>query len=189
MAVTRRLLSAIALLGFALGIGRTASAFERQQHVGLDGGFTFLKVNDLGSPGLGASFGAHYAYGISDAFNLVAEAQYQFDAMNLHLGPAVSHGADPSYVVNGNLGAQYVFDVLRWVPYIGGLAGGYFLGGGNVPQLKPLFGLELEVGLDYQITRNLAVGAAYHEHFLVTDMSTYPAFFNVMSRVEYVWGW
>ena len=64
-----------------------------------------------------------------------------------------------------------------------------FLGGGNVPQLKPLFGLELEVGLDYQITRNLAVGAAYHEHFLVTDMSTYPAFFNVMSRVEYVWGW
>ena len=50
-------------------------------------------------------------------------------------------------------------------------------------------GVQLEVGLDYQVTRSLALGAAYHEHFMLTDMATYPVFFNVLARVEYVWGW
>jgi hypothetical protein len=176
----------IALL---LASARGARAFERQQHIGVDGGFTLLNINDKSTSDLGATFGIHYAYGLSDAFNLVAEAQHQIVALNQQLDDPSTPHTRPAFVSSGTIGAQYIFDVLRWVPYVGALAGPYFMGGGTIDNLKVLFGAQVEVGLDFQLTRNLAVGAAYHEHFMLTDMSTYPVFFNVLARVEYIWGW
>jgi hypothetical protein len=155
----------------------------------VDGGFTLLKIDDKSTADLGATFGIHYAYGLTDAFNLVAEAQHQIVALDQQLDNPTTPHTRPAFVTSGTVGAQYIFDVLRWVPYVGALAGPYFMGGGTIDNIKVLVGAQLEVGLDFQLTRNLAVGAAYHEHFMLTDMSTYPVFFNVLGRVEYVWGW
>ncbi len=187
-----RLATAATVLVVSITVATVAPAawgFERQQHLGVDGGFTLLKIDDKSTADLGGTFGIHYAYGLTDAFNLVAEAQHQIVALNQMRDNPTTPSTRPAYVTSGTIGAQYIFDVLRWVPYAGALIGPYFMGGGTIDHTKVLFGAQVEVGLDYQLTRNLAVGAAYHEHFMLTDMSTYPVFFNVIGRVEYVWGW
>jgi Outer membrane protein beta-barrel domain len=185
----RSSVGAVVVVALLLTSARGARAFERQQHLGVDGGFTLLNINDKSTSDLGATFGLHYAYGLTDAFNLVAQAQHQIVALNQQLDNPDTPHTRPAFVSSGTIGAEYIFDVLRWVPYVGALAGPYFMGGGTIDNLKVLFGAQLEVGLDFQLTRNLAVGAAYHEHFMLTDMATYPVFFNVLGRVEYVWGW
>jgi hypothetical protein len=178
-------------LPFALlwGSEREARAFERQQHLGVDGGFTLLTISDKSTADRGGMFGLHYTYGISDAFNLVAQAQFQLVALNQQLDNPTTPHTRPESVTGGTVGAEYVFDVLRWVPYVGALAGPYFMNGGTIEGTKVLLGAQLEAGLDFQVTRHFAVGIAYHEHFMLTDLSTYPVFFNVMGRLEYIWGW
>jgi hypothetical protein len=87
------------------------------------------------------------------------------------------------------VGVGYVIDVLRWVPYVGVLAGGYRLAGGTLDDPLYVFGGAAEVGLDYQLSRQWAIGVAAQQHFLLTKMSTYPSYTNVMLRFEYMWGY
>jgi len=169
----------------ALGVARRADAYERQQHFGVTTGASFMTTNGGSSPA-GWNLGLHYTYGLWDAVNLVVEA----DTSGFSTGPGgKTPPPEPTVVATGGIGAAYVFDVLRWVPYVGGIAGaGYFTGG----YVKPAFAtpdLQLAAGLDYEITRSWAVGISYREHFFVTEMNTYPAFATVGLRFEYVWGW
>jgi len=83
----------------------------------------------------------------------------------------------------------YVFDILRWVPYAAILAGGYVLSGGSIEGARLRPGFEFEVGLDYRFDRSFKVGVVGREHMLFTDLSTYPAFVQVLARAEYTWGW
>lgn len=176
---------ALVALGLVLVHTREARAFERQQNFGVDGGFTLLQTQNNGS-NVGGGFAFHYTYGLSDAINLCAETQYSILAQQNN--PSSPRDV-PGYVGSATIGAQYVFDVLRWVPYVGALAGPYMMGGGTISGESFQFGAQVEAGLDYQITRSFAIGAAYHEHFMLTAMSTYPLYFNVFARAEYIWGW
>jgi hypothetical protein len=172
-------------LGCALALPGEALAVERQQHLGVSAGGTVMSTNGGTTP-FGWNLGLHYTYGLWDAVNLVVEA----DASGFGVGTAPKNPApEPGIVATGGVGLMYVFDVLRWVPYAGGIAGAGYFGGGWLGSPFVTLDLQLAAGLDYQITRTWTVGAAYRQHFFVTEMSTYPEFTSVGLRFEYVWGW
>jgi hypothetical protein len=46
----------------------------------------------------------------------------------------------------------------------------------------------MELGLDYELSCNWAIGLAAQQHVLVSKMSTYPSYTNFMLRLDYRWG-
>jgi hypothetical protein len=176
----------LAFLTFlACAAPRTALAYERQQHFGLSLGGTAMTTNNAGT-GFGGTFGVHYAYGLSDAFNLLVEA----DATGFPLGTAPkTPPPQPAFLATSGVGVAYVFDVTRWVPYAGGIAGAGLLGAGYLGSPTIVPDLQLAIGVDYEITRTWTVGVAYRQHFFFTQMDTYPEITQVGLRFEYVWGW
>lgn len=188
-----RLLSTLPLLALAIGAlvaaPRDAHAIERQHHFGLDPSLALLKVDDKSSVSTGFGLGAHYTYGINDQFNFMAELNASFVAGTEKLDTPTTPHTRPTQMQHALVGVGYVIDVLRWVPYVGVLAGGYRLAGGTLDDPLYIFGGAAQVGLDYQLSRQWAVGAAIQQHFLLTEISTYPSDTTVMLRFEYMWGY
>lgn len=176
------ILAVAALLVTSFISERHARAVEQQWHVGADVGGSGLDVGSTLHVGVG--FGLDATYGLTDQFNLVAEVQTS--RLLPGSNPDVPHSR-PSGLSSGAIGATYVLDVLRWVPYGGVLLGGDLLSGGVLPDAKGLATAQLAVGLDYQLDRTWSVGIAAREHFYAT--STYSSFTTLFLRVEYAWGW
>ncbi len=172
-----------------LAVGGPAGAFEHQHHLGVDGGLTLLSINDKSTTDVGAGVGLHYAYGLTDAFNFVAEGESSLVALDQKQDNRSSPHTRPSTVSSAGAGVVYVLDVLQWVPYGGVIAEGYLLDGGTLTGGKLEVGGALAAGLDYQINRSWAVGIAYRQHFMLPDLAVYPVSTNVFARFEYVWGW
>ena len=183
---TRLLALLAALLVFAAP--SAASAFERQHHIGLGPGLGVLKVGDKSTMSVGAGLGVHYAYGLTDQFNLMAEASSVQVALNQDDDPG-SPKTRPARIDSLGVGVTYVLDVLQWVPYFGVLGAGYGLTGGNLDGYKPGGGAQLALGLDYQLDRSFAIGVAVRQHFVLSDIKTYPSYTTGFLRVEYIWGW
>ncbi len=178
-----------AAVALAAGLMATqASAFERQHHVGGALAASWLKVTakDTLSSGLGGEL--HYTYGLSDAFNLMVEAGYAQVALEESSGKGITNNR-PTAMAHAGAGVAYVLDVLRWVPYFGVLAEGYGYVGGNLASPRAAGGLAVAAGLDYAISRSLAVGVAFREHFALTALGDYPTCTQALLRAEYVWGW
>jgi hypothetical protein len=163
---------------------RPAAAVEHEQQVGGDLGGSLIEAS--GKTSLGGTVGAHWTYGITDAFNLLVEGSWSLMALKIHDDPTHTR---PGWIANGDVGVAYVFDVLRWVPFVGLLAGGYVLSGGAIDGARVRPGFELQVGLDYRFDRSFKVGVVGKQHMLFTDLSTYPTFTQVLARAEYTWGW
>jgi hypothetical protein len=176
---------AIALAAASLPWG--ARAIEHEQHVGVDGGMSILVLND--KTDVGGALGGHWAYGLSDVFNIMAEATWSLVALNENVESVHTPRTRPTNVANLGAGMAYVFDVLSWVPYAGVLLGGYALFGGTIGGATILPGATAAVGLDYRLQRQWVVGVAFRQHFLFTDMTTYPSFTHILARLEYTWGW
>jgi hypothetical protein len=105
---------------------RTAAAFERQWHVGLDGGYAVQS----GDPVSGFGGGAHAAYGLSDSFNAMLElgvTHHPGATFSLRTGDG-ARVMSLETIASGALGIAYTIDVARAVPYVGVLAGTYRLG-------------------------------------------------------------
>jgi len=183
-----RLAGAAAFAVAALTAARPAGAVEREQHVGVDAGGSLLVVSNHGTD-VGAAFGGHYTYGLTDAFNLVAEAAWSPVAPGERPQGPGTPTTRPASVANADVGVAYVLDVLSWVPYGALLAGGYALAGGTIPDVRIMPGVAAGLGLDYRFGRSWAAGAAVRWHLLVTDPATYPTFMQLFARVEYTWGW
>lgn len=177
------LLAAVLVLAFARGAG----AVEQEHHLGVDLGFSILTISDTSTPDIGPGVGLHYTYGITDQINLIAGVQYSLVALHASPTDPPTH-THPANLWNGDVGVAYVLDVLRWVPYFGGLAGAYVLDGGTIPGSLVLPGAQVVVGLDYLLTPAWSVGVEGSEHFLFTDMSLYTSFTSVVARAEFVWG-
>ena len=161
---------------------REARAFERQWHVGIDGGYAV--VFDPGVSGFGG--GAHAAYGITDSFNAMLELD-----VTRHPGAAVTVGTGNEArafsletIGSGAAGVAYTIDVARAVPYVGVLAAGYRVG--TLSSFAP--GGQLALGLDYQLERNWAIGAQLRMHAILTADAGTLAYATTFLRFEYLWG-
>lgn len=158
----------------------SASAVERENQVGLELGVPMLVVHgNKNTVASGTSAGLHYTYGISDAFNLVADA----DSGVLFLGVP-----KPATLTHGNVGIAYVLDVLRWVPWGSAEIGGYGITGSSVGGTF-LPGAALAIGLDYRFDRSWAAGVVVREHLFFTNISLFPSLTEGFLRVGYTWGW
>lgn len=176
---------AAALVG-GLGGARDAWAVEHEHALGVDVGPAVLVISDKSTPDVGGTFGLHYTYGLSDAFNFVGNAGWSLVALSA--ADPSAPPTHPSNVTNLNAGIAYVLDVLQWVPWISAELGGYALQGGTIDGVKLEVGAAVGLGLDYRLTRSWSLGVAVHQHFML-DMSTYPSFTQALVRFEYVWGW
>jgi hypothetical protein len=165
-----------------------ALAIERQHHFGLNPTLAMLKVGDKSTVSVGAGLGLHYTYGINDQFNFMAEMNGSIVALNQEQDTSTTPRTRPAQVGHATAGIGYVIDVLRLVPYIGVLVGGYSLTGGTLDNPLLLPGVELALGLDYQLSRHWAIGLAGRQHLLLTKISTYPSYTTLMLRFEYMWG-
>jgi Outer membrane protein beta-barrel domain len=165
-----------------------AAAVEREHQVGIELGPSILVVKDKGSPDLGGSAGAHWTYGWTDAINLMAEGSWSLLALDEKVTGASTPRTRPAWGANLDVGLGYVFDVMRWVPYVGILGGGYLFGGGTIQGTKVLGGASFALGADYRLSRSFAAGVAFRQH-LLTEPGTYPSFTQALARIEYTWGW
>jgi hypothetical protein len=165
-----------------------AAAVEHEHSLGVDVGGNLLVIKDKSTNDLGATFMAHYTYGLSDAFNLMCEGGYSQVALGQTAdSPSTPHDY-PSRIANLDVGLGYVFDVLTWVPYAGLLLGAYDLSGGTIQGTKLMAGVDIALGLDYRLTPTFTVGVAGRQH-LMAEMSTYPSFTQLLARIETTWGW
>ena len=154
-----------------LALPSRASAFERQWHAGVDFGYANL-FGGQGSAGFGG--GGHLVYGLSDAFNALLDVD------------VTRHASANANVWSGGAGIAYTLDVARAVPYAGLLIGGYKLTG-NLSQFAP--GVQIALGLDYQIERNWAIGFELRMHTIVAkDPVGTVAYGTGFLRFEYLWG-
>lgn len=166
-----------------------ASAFERQHHLGLSPGLAVLNVADKSTASVGAGLTLHYAYGLTDQFNFMVEGGSHVVALDQQLDTPETPRTFPARVDQAGVGIGYVLDVLRWVPYFGVLGTGYVVSGGTLESPKVVAGVALAAGLDYQLSRSFAVGLALRQHFLASELSTYPTYTIAQLRFEYVWGY
>lgn len=165
---------ALAAGALALAVASPASAFEKQWHVGARAG-----VGSLESRGWGPALGLHGAYGISDMFDVTVE------------GLASRHGgSDGTDVLSGCLGLSYKVDVFEWIPYVTALGGYYSFSGRRGPggEVGGLLGGSLQVGLDYLLMRNFAVGADIRWHANLHDGFHIPLFTGTLGA-EYRFGY
>lgn len=167
-----------------VAIPTRAAAVEREHHLGGDLGGGALVASGHAEPG--GAVAVHWAYGLNDMFNLMVEGSTSLMGLGTPQDPTHTR---PNWAANAGVGVGYVFDVSRWVPYVGVLAGGCVLWGGAVSRAKVLPDAVLALGLDYRLTRSFAVGVSFRQHMLVTEMATYPSFTQVFARAEYTLGW
>lgn len=147
-----------------------------------------LKIDDKTTMSVGGYGAVHYAYGLSDAFNFMAEGGFALVALDEAKGDKIPT-TRPASVSHAGAGVAYVLDVVQWVPYIGLLGTGYLFNGGSLDGAKAGFGGALALGLDYQFSRSIAGGVGLRQHFVLSDMSTYPSYTQALVRVEWMWGW
>ncbi len=181
-------IASFCIVGWGALAPSEAAAVEHQHHVGLDPSLSILKVADKSTASVGVGLSVHYTYGISDQFNFMSELNASQVAASQEQDQPSSPRTRPSTVAHGLAGVGYVIDVLRWVPYVGVLVGGYHISGGTLDASALAFGGAVQLGLDYQLSRHWALGASGEQHLLVTKLSRYPSYTTAMLRVEYMWG-
>jgi hypothetical protein len=177
----RAALAASAVAVAASAFAGNAAAVERESQIGLELGVPMLVVHgNKSTVASGTSAGLHYTYGLSDAFNLVANA----DSGVLFLGVP-----KPATLTHADLGLAYVLDVLQWVPWGAAEVGAYGLTGSSVGGGTVLPGAALSVGLDYRFNRSWAAGVVVREHLFFTNINLFPSLTEGFLRVGYTWGW
>ncbi|MBX3216654.1 MAG: hypothetical protein KF850_31755 [Labilithrix sp.] len=182
------LVAAAAFTG-ALAAAPDARAIERQHHIGLAPAIGSLRIDGKSTASTGIGGALHYAYGLTDQWNLSVEAGSVVVAANQEQDFVEAPRNRPASVDHAIAGVQYVIDILRWVPYIGLSGGAYRLSGGTLDSMLILPGLSLGAGVDYQLNRQFAVGLGVRQHLMVTKVSTYPSYTTALLRFEYMWGY
>jgi hypothetical protein len=166
-----------------------ASAVEQQHHLGLGPQLAILSIKDKTTASVGGGGAVHYAYGLTDQWNITGELSAAIVAAKQRQDFPTAPLTRPAEVDQASAGMTYVIDILRWVPYIGAEVGLYRLAGGTLPSVLLLPGAALGAGLDFQFTRHFAAGVGVREHFLFTKLSTYPSYTTVLFRFEVMWGY
>lgn len=172
-----------ALLAGLVGIlvPRAAGAFEHQWHLGADAGYSVL-LNGQGASLHGFGGGLHLTYGLSDTLNLLVLGDVTVHPATQLEGQPV----DGVILAGGSVGVGYVFDILQWVPYVGAAVGGAYAIGPT--DSGPRLTLAIPFGLDYQLSRSFAIGAAGEYKLLFLDPAGPGQRISAFIRAEYIWG-
>lgn len=140
-----------------------AAATEEQWRLGGNAGYWMVGLTEATVGGLGG--GAHLTYGISDAFNL----RLNGDLTWLSRPPPLSY----ALIWNGSFGAEYVVDILEWVPTLGVMAGpvGIYR---DAERHDVYLGLEIPGALSYHVTEGLALGVEARYRLLIVGTDVGP---------------
>ena len=156
----------------------TSHGYEQQWRLGPDFGFCTLSLPEANVDGFAA--GVHATYGINDTFNLRAQADLASFAL-----PAPSTSA---LIYGGLLGAEYVVDILDWIPYAGVVLGPSVMAIRHDKTVTQL-AAEIPFGMGYQLGRNWAVAVEGRYRMLFGGVAESPgSMFTLFARVEYVMG-
>jgi hypothetical protein len=177
-------LAAVAVATVVAFAAAPALAREKEHRLGLDAGLTMLTVG--GTPYICCGLGGHYVYGLTDAFNFMAEGSASVVSFR---GADPSSPSRPTMASHLTTGLAYTLDVATFVPYGGVLVGGYLLNGGGLSSPLPLFGAELAIGLDWRLSHTWTVGFAIRQHELLTKLNTYASYTDAFFTFDYAWGW
>lgn len=153
----------------------TAGAFEREWHAGAHAG-----VAALSGGVVGPAASVHGAYGLNDMFDLAAELG----------GSRHGFSSDGTDVLHASVGAIYKIDVFQWIPYVG-VYGGYYhwlRAPGPHGEHGPQPGASVQIGVDYLLARELALGVDLRWHASFHDGVSVPLF-SAGVGAEYRWGW
>jgi hypothetical protein len=174
----RVILAGIGLVIASLATPPQAEAYERQWRLSADVGYALAGFADTNVSGFAA--GGHLSYGISDAFNLRLSAD--FGAFDL---PQPSTAA---FLFAGAVGAEYVFDVLDWVPYVGASVGALDVSiqdGAHHPALL----IEFPLGVGYQLSRSAMLGFEARYRLLPLRDESIPSHnMLALGTLAYTWG-
>ena len=153
-------------VGFQLLAPGALYAYEDQATLGVDVGYAHATAK--GWPHSGAVLGIDASLGLDDIWTVRAFASY-----SLHPGSQALSMA--------SLGAEllYLVDILEWVPYFG--AGATALGSwfdlANGVELE--CGVHPVAGLDWLLSRDVALGLVVRPEFLITDWDRAPIYVTV----------
>jgi hypothetical protein len=159
-----------AALVAALASGGRAHAGEDDRSLSLSVGYATIAVPDLSPHGL--ALAVEYERGFSEAmaFRVAATAGGYYED-------------DPVGSAHLVVGLTYLFDVLKYVPYVQGGVGGVVVAGPAVDTTLAPF-VEVGVGLEILHSRSFSYGAAVRFESLLEETS----FFSAAARVTWRWG-
>lgn len=173
------------LRSFGAGLGAfaafapaSAKAFDSDWHLGAKGG-----VAALDGKNLGPAVGIHAAYELSDMFDAELELT---GSRNPGDAGALTE------IFGATAGAAYKIDILQLVPYVGVLGGyyDYMQAPGPHGESGGEFGMAVQLGLDYLLTRNVALSFDFRTHLSFHDgfTGTYMPLQTFLLGAEYRWG-
>jgi hypothetical protein len=165
-------LCAVAVLGL---VGGAAHAGEDDRSLSVFGGYGTYTIPDH-SPA-GGVLGLDYERGFSDSMSLRASG-------GLGMYPLDDADLGASYSGHATIGLTYLFDVLKYVPYVNLGAGAIVLTGGPVEDTTVKGLLELGVGLDILHSRSFSYGVQARLESFIQETS----FFSAGVRATWRWG-
>jgi hypothetical protein len=176
----------LAILAAVLSVTSASEAFERQWHVGGGVGLAIAPGSDYPA---GPLLGVHGAYGLSDMFDVRLEL-----AMSRHVLGVVPE--QEQWLYGADAAIAYKLDIIEWVPYFGVLAG--YHGATKPPRAQasdepaPFEQREVDfgslLGVDYSLSRSLALGAQIRYHVFSSNLSG-GGYTVAALHAEYRWGW
>jgi hypothetical protein len=170
----------LSTLAAAALLAPRASAFEKQWHLG--GGAGINAFAD-GASAAGPAVAVYGAYGLSDLFDLGIQV----------LGSRHVRDHQSFDLVGISTGISYKLDVMSWIPHAGLELGYYRFLGDTRPRTLPEneAGCSLDLGLDYLLSRSVALGVELRYHGFLHDVPSSLAeapLFTGLIRAEYHWG-
>lgn len=148
-----------------------------------------MSIDDKSTSSTGFGAALHYAYGLSDQWNLTVGGSWVLVAADQKQDQPTSPHTRPASVYQAGVGVSYVIDILRWVPWIGVEGGACVLTGGTLDRALVVPDLSAGLGVDYQLTRTIAIGVTGREHLMISKLDTYPTYLTAVLRLEVMWGY
>ena len=164
----------VALVIVLLGVGTAtgARAYEDQITLGVGAGYAHA-ASDL-VPRNGAVFDLSASTGLDPEWSLRGQASY-----------ALHPDAEPLHVIGLGGELLYLVDVLEVVPYFGvGTGGLCSLRGDADPQIDAE--LHLALGLDYLLSRSLALELDARPYFIMSELDRDPFYFTVSLALIFI---
>ena len=174
----------VALLVLWAAFARPAVADEKEIILSASPDFAFIHLD--GHTAWGGGGAVDVSYGLTDA--LAVRATGAFTAHGIGRTDVAPAGSVLAY--HAGVGVTYAIDIVRVVPSLDFSLG---LLGVRRPtsygdQYTNQFGVEIGLGVDYLLSRRIAIGVVARYHAFLTAITELPAYFYAGPRVSFHFG-